>query len=117
MGEWRGQQFDENARLRERIAVLETNLATLQAAIKSLTEGQAGNRAYTEKSFAEVIQKQNELKAEITDLKIVVASRPIPTVKQTELTRAVIGIGVGIAILVVVLLLLWVQLVRMGVHL
>ncbi len=111
-----GPAFEENTKLRERVAVLERNLTYLQETIVALRTGQAENRAYSERSFAEVLRTQNELKQEIADLKIAVASHPIPTDEQNRIFMVVIAIGLGIAILIIVLLMLWVRLGTVGVH-
>lgn len=100
----------ENANFGERIAVLETKFAALQDAIDTLNRGQLANRAYSEKSFNEVLTAQGELKQEIADLKIVVAAKATPILDSSRLYTGVILIGVGIAVLAVLLLMLWVRL-------
>ena len=102
--------IEENTRLRERVAVLERNLLYLQETITSLQNGQTANRSYTEKSFREVMDAQNELKQEIAALKLAFATRPIPTLDQSNVQRWVMGIGIGFALLIVMLLMLWVRL-------
>lgn len=113
-GAWGRNEISD---LRERIAVLETNLSAMQANIKALAEGQAGNRAYSEKSFNELKTALAEMREELSDLKVVVTSRAIPTDGQKQTQRYVIGIGILLALLIMVLLLFWVRLGSMGIHL
>lgn len=111
---WR--QGDDNAKLRERIAVLETNLSAMQTTINRLSEGQTANRAYSEKSFGEIKVELVEMRAELSDLKTVVTAKTIPVDGQRQTQRYVLAIGVLFAVLIVVLLLVWVRLGVMGIH-
>jgi chromosome segregation ATPase len=108
---------DEISVLRERIAVLETNLSAMQANIKALTDGQNANRAYTEKSFNELKDAFAKMHEELSDLKLVVTSRAIPTDGQKQTQRYVLAIGALLAILIMVLLVIWIRLGYMGIHL
>lgn len=106
------QRYDEFAPLRERIAVLETKFAALQGAIDALGRGQSANRGFTEQSFNDVMGKLNEMRTEISDLKMTVAARSVVYSPQENFTRrSLIGIGLGLGLLVVVLMalavLLW----------
>lgn len=108
---------DENAKLRERIAVLETNLSAMQANIRSLSEGQSANRVYSERSFNEIKVEIAEMRAELSDLKAVVTAKAVPTDSQKQTQRYVLAIGVLFAVLIIALLLIWVRLGSMGIHL
>ena len=107
---------DDNGRMRERIAVVERNLQYLQEAINTLKLGQAENRAYSERSFNEVLQAQAELKREVTDLKLALATRPTTTSEQNRVFVVVLAIGFVVSVLVIVMLMLWVRLGTVGVH-
>jgi hypothetical protein len=96
---------DEISVLRERIAVLETNLSAMQANI------------YTEKSFNELKDAFARMHEELSDLKLVVTSRAIPTDGQKQTQRYVLAIGALLAILIMVLLVIWIRLGYMGIHL
>lgn len=110
-------QRDENAKLRERIAVLETNLTAMQASIRSLSEGQTANRAYSEKSFTEIKLEITEMRTELSDLKAVVTAKAMPTDSQKQTQSYFLAIGFLFAVLIVALLLIWVRLGSMGIHL
>lgn len=112
-----GWRQDENAKLRERIAVLETNLSAMQANIKALSEGQNANRAYSEKSFGEIKAELAEMRAELSDLKTVVTAKAVPVDGEKQTQRYVLAIGVLFAVLIVAILLVWVRLGAMGIHL
>lgn len=117
MNRERWGEFDENAKLRERIAVLETNLSAMQTAIRNLTDGQNANRAFSERNFNDIKLEIAEMKTELSDIKIVVSSRSSPSDGQRQMQQLVFGIAILFAVLVIVLLLLWVRLGTMGIHL
>lgn len=103
-------QIEETNRLRERVTVLEQKLSYLEQIITALRQGQADNRAYSEKQFSELKQAQEEVKGEIRDLKTAISNRVVLTTDETGTRRLIIGIGMALAVLVVMLILVWIRL-------
>jgi t-SNARE complex subunit (syntaxin) len=109
-------QIEETNRLRERVTVLEQKLSYLEQIINALRQGQSENRAYSEQRFDELKKAQEDVKADIRDLKTAISNRVVLTTDETGTRRIIIGIGFTVAVLVVVLLMLWVRLGAAGIH-
>lgn len=99
--------FEENAKLRERLSVIETNLPMLRADIKQLNENQATNRSWTEEQFKGLT---SHVDSKIVALTEAINAKPLPTPEQSKTYNAVVAIGVGIGIIAALLLFLWVRL-------
>lgn len=99
--------FEDTAKLRERITVIETNLPLLRAEVKQLNDNQTNNRQWTERQFLELTSHVDRKIALLTDA---INAKPLPTPEQGKVYNAVVGIGIGIAVIAVLLLILWVRL-------
>lgn len=98
--------FDDNGKLRERVAIIETTVSSMRLEMdrrfNQLAEGQASHRAYTE--------------TELTSIKVLLRGT-MPQTLDASLYRITIAIGFAVAVLIIILLMLWVRLGTIGIHL
>lgn len=91
--------FEDVAKLRERITVIETNLPLLRAdnerQFRQLSENQVANRKWTEEQF--------------TELTLLIKTAPVvPKSTNDRLFWAVVSVGVVVAVVGVLVILNWI---------
>lgn len=93
-GQW---AYEDTAKLRERITVIETNLPLMRRELQLLSEGQANNRAYSEERFGETDKKLSELTTLI---------KAIPVTPKPQNDRTFVGVMVTGAIATLALIVI-----------
>lgn len=90
--------IDDNAKLRERVAVIETNLTAMRSdndrQFRQLNEGQAANRAYTEEK--------------LTELTTLIKASPAKP-QDDRLFRVMLLIGGVVALILILFVIFWIS--------